>query len=195
MTSASALSTLADEEEAIRRVVESLEGTMEAKRERLEELGVYARYRTVFQGYVDLLSDPQAGGEALERALFLSWYDLAEPACFTGVLDLPADGRRTVLARLDSACAHGVIDDELRWTLAHYLGIVPFLFRDFGDFPRLTDFLRSVEGVTYLDAEVAPSQFDRRGLMGRYWNSLMASRDVLRGWFRSTESPRTTRGE
>ena len=63
----------------------------------LQSWGIYDEYREVHRAYAALIADPESGIEALKRALFLGWYDLGEPACLTGIFDLPAE----VLAMLE----------------------------------------------------------------------------------------------
>jgi len=171
----SVLSVLADQEEAILGVVGSLTGLMEKQHERLVELGVYAEYQAVFGGYLRLLSDPEAGAEALKRALFLSWYDLSEPACFTGVSELPSDGRYLVLEALNSAFARGAIDNDLPWMVPYYHHLTDFAFPNLNDHPVLARFLEDADPESYLRARLESRQFEGRGQMGRYWQSILSS--------------------
>ena len=52
----------------------------------LEAAGVFREYRDVHRRYTALA----LGGdlEALKRPLFLQWYALFEPACFTGLWEM-----------------------------------------------------------------------------------------------------------
>jgi len=171
----SALSSLADQEEAILRVVGSITDLMEERHERLVELGVYAEYRAVFGRYLRLLSDPKAGAEALKRALFLSWYDLSEPACFTGVFELPSDSRYLVLEALNSAFTRGAIDNELRWMVPYYYHLTDFAFPNLNDHPELARFLGRADPESYLRGGLESRQFEGRGQMGHYWQSILTS--------------------
>ena len=171
----SALSTIANQEEALLRIVGSLAGSMEQKHDSLVELGVYAQYRAIFGQYLRLLAEPEAAGEALKRAVFLSWYDLSEPACFTGLFELPSDGRYVVCGALNSAFAGGASDEELRWMVAYYYHLTESAFPGLSAHAELDLFLSRADPESYLVARFQQQQFEGRGQMGHYWRSILAS--------------------
>lgn len=87
------LEELAAAEAEIESIVTSIEGTIEEKDSQLRERGVYRRYAGVFSRYLAAFESHPGDLEPLKRAAFLAWYELTEPACFSGVADLPEDAR------------------------------------------------------------------------------------------------------
>jgi hypothetical protein len=79
-----------------------------------------SRFRSALAAY------SASAPEALKRAAFLVWYETAEPACLSGLRDLPEDAVHAALAGLDDAVAGSAVDAELAamlgyyWTLADY---------------------------------------------------------------------------
>ncbi|HEY9401268.1 MAG TPA: hypothetical protein VIQ24_01150, partial [Pyrinomonadaceae bacterium] len=61
--------------------VEQATGLMEEKHEQLLQSGVFGEYRKIYEEYVGLIESQAEGLEALKRAIFLHWYQLAEPSC------------------------------------------------------------------------------------------------------------------
>ncbi|HEY6559310.1 MAG TPA: hypothetical protein VI072_18625 [Polyangiaceae bacterium] len=170
------LSTLAEEEDALRGVVGSLTGPMEEKASHLAKLGVYDQYQGIFHRYVALLGDPSAGTEALKRALFLGWYNLSEPACFTG-LHLVDDGRQwiCVCEVADATIGRGNLDQELAWMLPYYYDLTDFAFAGLATQPNLAAFLGRADPDGYRTAPVEQHQLRHRGQMGHYWQSIFDS--------------------
>ena len=120
------LESLAEVEGKIGLVVSSLKGTMEQKAEYLKSAGIYRKYAQIFAQYLLLAAAPKPGIEALKRAVFLAWYEVAEPACFTGIADLPSDSRLAVVGLVEPVVTD--LDDEFRWMLAWYYLIADFAF-------------------------------------------------------------------
>jgi hypothetical protein len=118
---------------------------------------------------VRLLSRPGAAPEALKRAAFLVWYETAEPACFSGVRDLPGDAVRAALAGLDDAVADGAIDAELAAMLGYYWTLADYAFACGGPWPALGPALAVSDPDAWRADVPAPAEPWARGQMGAYW--------------------------
>ena len=107
------LDRLAGLEARLLEEVGRVTGLMEEKHARLEAAGVFRDYREVHREYARLAADGEA--EALKRALFLQWYALSEPACFTGVFEI-FNSAQTLVAR------------EVDGSLMLIVGSPPYIF-------------------------------------------------------------------
>jgi hypothetical protein len=167
------LAELATREEELFQRVLSATGLMEEKHEQLRTSGVYDAYRAIHCSYARLLDDPGSSVEALKRALFLGWYDLSEPACFTGVFELSGEVNREVLCVAEALLREGGLDLELEWTLPFYYSITDYYFTIHGDLPLLQAFFTEADSSLYQRVDTTPSQFRGRGQMGEYWLSVL----------------------
>jgi hypothetical protein len=165
------LESLAAREADLYAAVERAVGRMEEQERALAAGGVFAAYGAVLDGYVRLLAEP-AAPEALKRAAFLVWYEMAEPACFTGVRDLPEGAVLATLAALDGAAARGGIDPELAAMLGYYQTIADFAFTRGGPWPALAGALAASDPDDWRADVPAPAEPWARGQMGAYWASV-----------------------
>ena len=72
----------------------SLHGIMEKKAKVLIDSGIIDKYNQIHDQYLPLIKtspDPNERIEALKRTVFLNWYHLIEPSCFTGIGELNGD--------------------------------------------------------------------------------------------------------
>ena len=166
------LAELAAREEQLLANVHAASGLIEQRHAELEQDGTYAAYQRVHHAYTRLLGDSAAHLEALKRALFLSWYEQIEPACFTGLWDLDAADTRQILHDVEARLAGGTLDRELEWMLPWYYDIVDYLFERSG-LPLLQAFLTEADPLLWQRVGVTAEQFAERGQMGRYWSSLL----------------------
>ncbi len=165
------LNELGDREVGLLSIVESVTGYMKEKAKQLDQLGVYAGYRTVYSQYQALLADPACSLEALKRVVFLCWFSMSEPFMFTGLRDLPSDMPSVYpLLEQDRASAHP--DPELSWMLPWYYFITDFAFPDLDKAPHLASFLASADPHAYLSVPADERHMENRGQMGRYWESV-----------------------
>lgn len=173
-----ALASLASEEDQLATLAGSVSGLIDEKTALLAALGVFARYQRVFDQYVAMFDEASNRLEALKRAQFLAWYDLSEPACYSGV-SLRRDGEHLVLVgdAIDALIADGGCDDELAWMLPYYHYMTDHAFPGLESQPRLADFLRRGDPERYRAVPIAPDQFRGRGEMGAYWMSVFVSRE------------------
>jgi len=97
--------------------VAGVEGTMEGKTTALTELGEYIHLA-------------EAGDvEALKRAIFLQWFEVAEPPFLSGILDLDREAATRGMALVERLCAGGEIEDELAWMFPYYFLIAEWAFQ------------------------------------------------------------------
>lgn len=170
-----ALESLAEKETALYRVVEAQTGLIEEKVASLAALGVLRANEEILQAYLGLLPDPEAGLEALKRAVFLAWIGCLEPPALTGIRMSPQPVEAT-LASLGRAFEAGRVDSELRWMVLWYHHLADFFFTALDRYPRLRDHL-SRGGV---DANGPPAELrcghGERGQMSQYWKSIADSK-------------------
>ena len=161
------LAELATEEERLMAHVRSLTGSMEEKQAQLARDGVFDAYARVHTTYVDLA---MAGDmEALKRALFLQWYAVSEPGCFTGLWEMMPEAERCVLERVEQLVATDSLDSELVWMLPYYHSISDWYFDQQEGLPLLTEWLRERAHRGFPDGEVQNPALDGRGQMSEYW--------------------------
>ena len=166
------LDGIARREAEIFSVVEQATGDMEQKYAALAAAGVFDAYADVLARYVDQLDSSALGLEALKRAVFLVWYDLAEPGCFTGLRDLPEPQVRDVLNRLDAAVGRGLLDSEFEAMLGHYHTIADHAFTRSGSRPALERWLSASDPDAWRTQVPVPSDRWSRGQMSAYWTSV-----------------------
>jgi hypothetical protein len=167
------LAELAAAEAELEGVVTSIEGTIEEKDSLLREQGVYRRYAEIFSRYLAQFEANPGEFEPPKRAAFLAWYELTEPPCFSGVSDLPADARLSVVKLLERHVSN--LDSEFCWMLAYYFDIAPFAFPDFESHPGIRGVLESTDPEAWLTDPSAKDRMSGRGLMGEYWLSVFGS--------------------
>jgi hypothetical protein len=163
------LDALAGREAELYVAVERAVGLMEDQERALAAAGVFAAYGEVLRGYVRLLGRPGAAPEALKRAAFLVWYEVAEPACFSGVRDLPEDAVHAALAGLDAAAAGGAIDAELAAMLGYYWTLADYAFARGGPWSALGPALAASDPDAWRANVPAPTEPWARGQMSAYW--------------------------
>ena len=161
------LAELTEEEGRLRTQVGLVTGSMEEKQAQLERLGAFDDYARVHVAYADLA----AGGdvEALKRALFLQWYAVSEPSCFTGLSELEPEAERRVLERLDGLASDDGFDSELEWMLPYYHAITDFHFDSHKGLASLNRWLREHASTAFPERHVRNASLSGRGQMSDYW--------------------------
>ncbi len=156
--------------------VERVTGLMEEKDAQLRQNGVYEEYGKIYEAYVELLESESEGLEALKRAVFLMWYEQAEPSCFSGVSGLSEKARRKMFEALERRIEAGNLDFELKWMLPYYNEIAEWVFPKYTDLPYLQSFLALADSDLLEKARLKAEDFMNRGQMGDYWLSIIKSR-------------------
>jgi hypothetical protein len=155
--------------------VDSVTGLMEEKGVQLIENGVYSEYRRIYENYVVLIESENEGLEALKRAIFLKWYELAEPSCFTGLYELPENAARKAFEVLEHRIETAGLDFELHWMLPFYNEIAEWVFLPYSDLQNLQSYLAKAETNLIDKANLKAEDFENRGQMGDYWQSIIAT--------------------
>ena len=153
--------------------VDQATGLMEEKHEQLLQRGVFGEYRKIYEEYVDLIESQAEGLEALKRATFLHWYQMAEPSCFSGLYALPENASRRVLGALERKIESEAMDAELRWMLPYYHEIAEWAFSSYSGLPNLKAFLGKVDRELLQKVDLRVEDFLNRGQMGDYWVSII----------------------
>lgn len=168
------LAALGAWEDRLLRQLGRCRGSLEDRDGELTRSGLYAEYAALFGGYVDLAQaapQPEERLEALKRAVFLTWYEGAEPAPLSGLAELPELAVRRTLELLEERCRRSEMDYELGWMLPWYHAVAEHsLLR----LPGLRCLEREIGALDPAAWESArrPDAFLGRGAMGRYWFSL-----------------------
>lgn len=162
------LEDLAIAEQELLWEVESVNGLMEEKSAQLQQLSVYSKYAKIYQAYAELISQDGQNLEAIKRAVFLSWYQFAEPACFSGLLNLPEETTRFICEILERKIKNDELDLELEWMLPFYNAVLELPFTLYPQLTNLQSFL-STANCDLRQREIKPNNLSLRGQMGEYW--------------------------
>lgn len=146
---------------------------MEEKHAQLQDWGIFDEYRDIHRFYAALIIDPKSGLEALKRALFLGWYDLSEPACFTGIFNLSAEVNRYVLAAVEDKTRRGWPRPGDGMDAPLLLLNHRFFFDAQRDLPLLQAFFTEADTTLWQRVEHSAADFRGRGQMGDYWLSVL----------------------
>lgn len=108
---------LTNKENELLEKIEKVVGLMEDQNIMLEKEGIFDEYKKLFNEYVGLHKKDL---EALKRCLFLYWYALSEPTCYTGLSEFDNNQVEKVLNTLDQRLSQENSDYELEWMLGYY---------------------------------------------------------------------------
>ncbi len=168
-----ALSEATKIENGLLERVRSASGTMQEKTAQLDGDGTFSAYRALVDQYLDLASDATDGMEALKRAVFIAWFECAEPGCFSGIAGISSEQRSAVLRVLDEALLRCRLDSELEWMLPWYHFIADWAFPKLEEFPAIVQFLGTSNPHAWEHLGLRAEQFAGRGQMGAYWASVV----------------------
>ncbi|OWK70451.1 hypothetical protein [Pedobacter sp. AJM] len=169
---------LSDRELEIWDYAESQNGTMDFVTEKLSTEGIFEQYRNIHRSYLELylrIDNEAAKLEILKRLIFLNWYALVEPNCYTRIEDLDKETVSKSYSILNQYLINGKIDTEFRWMLYFYSSwdytILPF---SENKLEALTTFVKDVETSisSYPKNQLPKGVMDNRGQMGIYWISM-----------------------
>ena len=151
-------------------VVASVTGDMQQKYAQLQASGVFQEYNDVHAQYASMLAEPRFGQESLKRAIFIQWYNVAEPACFSGICGVNPEREEQVFSFLDTSQAGGLVDPELSIMLTWYYQATDFYFLRRKGIDSLNGFLQHRPGIA--PSGLLKRRFNNRGQMGHYWQGL-----------------------
>jgi len=157
--------------------------SMEQRDKYLEEQGFYQEWGGVFKEYAKLALKGDL--EALKRCVFFIWYEAAEPVPLHGIWGLDQTLSEKVLGRLNTMCAQGDLDTELRWMLPYYYSVCDFYLDRFSGLDDLLKVSRRNVKLWYKLAR--KSSFSDRGQLGDYWSAIsLQGPSLLRyRWYRA----------
>lgn len=169
------LDALSAQEKKLHDEAVSLIGTMEQKEQQLREMGVFDEYKTLHQQYLilfDQTTDPSIKLEALKRLIFLNWYALLEPSCFTGIGELDEATVFASFEMLNAYLLHDKLDHEFRWMLSYYSSW-NWILLEYAEpkLAELTAFVKSVDTAVSHFEQNQSEDMNNRGQMGMYWQS------------------------
>ena len=171
------IDTLSGNEFEVYNYTESLDGTMAGITEKLATEGIFEKYRNIHRNYLDLylrISDEEAKIEILKRLIFLNWYSLVEPSCYTGIEDLDRITVFESYSILNHYLVNGKIDIEFKWMLSYYSSW-DYTILEFSEnkLEALTKFVKKADTsiLSTPKNQLPKGTMDNRGLMGIYWIS------------------------
>lgn len=182
MTKENILQSLSDQENGLLKIVHSVEGSMEDMEQELKKAGVFATYSLIHSEYLNLVGDNSSleiKTEALKRGIFLNWYSVTEPICFTGLGDLNTKSVIGFYQLLENTLSNGILDDEFLWMLAYYSNWDYAILEMATDkMQKLASFVKSAarKSDDPLPNNLSIHHMEDRGLMGDYWRSVIESR-------------------
>ena len=130
--------------------------------------GIYEEWRFLFEQYTELA---KAGDmEALKRAIFLAWYEVAEPGTLSGLKDFPRKEVVSLMEYLNQQLVLGLRDNELKWMLPYYYMIAEWYIPENSNVSALVTY--SSENGSLFKSSLQKNSFGDRGLLGEYWCSI-----------------------
>lgn len=158
---------LANQEIELLNQVLELVGTIEEKNDKVVYFGYGDKYSKIHEEYSRLAKSEL---EALKRGLFIIWYALTEPSCYTGIVILNEEAEIRIIKVLDRQLKENITDYELGWMLDYYSNW-DFVFEKFSEFKYLQKRLKRKDKIELPD-QIDRKEMSQRGQMGKYWNSL-----------------------
>lgn len=168
------IDSLSIQELKLYNYTDSLKGTMDQMEKQLQARGIFDQYREIHKSYLDLFfntENEETKLEILKRLVFLNWYGIIEPSCFTGIQDLDSSIIFESYSILNEYLIDNKIDKEFKWMLSYYsswdFAILPFSENNLS---ALTKFVKEVD-TTILACpkkQLPKGTMDNRGQMGLY---------------------------
>lgn len=163
------------ENDLLNRVTE-YKGDMDLVIENMNNDKIFRIYSDIHREYV-LLATNEKNIEALKRAIFLQWYSVSEPSCFTGIRDLSEEAEKESLELLSQLITQNNIDNEFNSMLFHYKEINDIPFIKFKNFQIIKDYLKNIQQLNFTE-ELSSFSFNNRGQLGNYWQSILNKKMV-----------------
>ena len=163
---------LTEQENELLARINATKGSMDEKAKQLEDDGVFDSYREIHKGYASLA---MAGDiESLKRSLFIQWYAVSEPSCFTGIQEVDHDVEEVVFSIVENLIFNGHADEELKFMIAWYYQISSYYFDTFWPNSPIFKILSQFNQNHDYRIERFPlgEPLENRGQMGDYWMSI-----------------------
>lgn len=175
---------LSDREVEIWDYAESQNGTMDFVTEKLSAEGIFERYRNIHKSYLELyfrIDEETIKLEILKRLIFLNWYALIEPSCYTGIENLDNTTVSESYSILNQYLIDGKIDTEFKWMLSFYSSWdYTILAFSENKLEALTAFVKGVDSsiLSCPKNQLPKGTMDNRGQMGIYWISMSVEKKI-----------------
>ena len=133
---------------------------------------IIQRWRQTHAAYAELAGAQSTDSlEALKRALFIQWFEVAEPFFLTGILGLAPHSLTEVAGHIERALTDGG-DPELDEMLAWYGRIADHAFDPSSTGPLMLAALHRPSDLAWLTSDKQRDTYPSRGSMGEYFLSL-----------------------
>jgi hypothetical protein len=133
---------------------------------------IIERWQSIYKCYVAIARAGGAdAGEAFKRAMFIYWYEVAEPFFLTGILNLDANVSNDLLELLEVAMADGDAG-ELKEMIAWYYQTTDYRFDALPQGEKIKNYCSRGSNLKWLTSEAQRATYSTRGLMGQYFLSL-----------------------
>ncbi len=143
------------------------QGHIEQRDEFLKKNGIYDAWRKIYSNYVKLTK--KGSREALKRALFFAWYQLAEPFWLSGIGQLQDNETIIVVKTLELLLEQGIKDKELEYMLPYYMRVCDYYLERFYPLPNIEK--ASMKNIDNQKNPFETSHWHFRGKMGEYWGN------------------------
>lgn len=118
--------------------------------------------------YIKYTQPAQNGDiEALKRALFFAWYQLAEPHWLSEINELLENETLSIVTLLEELLGRHVKDEELEYMLPHYMSVCSYYLERFYPLPNIV--IASGKNSNGARSKAKDSHWVNRGQMGVYW--------------------------
>ncbi len=165
------LDRLDEKERSLLLQIRNLVGSIEEKSREIEIRGIFDDYKQVHSQYADLA---QENSEALKRGLFLQWYAFVEPPFLSGINGTNPQAERRIINIFNEKIIQNIVDFELHLMVSHYM-VWEFVFDRFETGPNLVRLFTNGLDNDYIIQYMKQSNFNHRGQMGIYWQSITSS--------------------
>ncbi len=159
------IETITTQENNLLKVIRQYKGNMESIMNNMHKDGIFEEYAIIHQKYISLYED-EINIEALKRAIFVQWYSLSEPSCFTGIKELNEDIEKQALNILKNLLEKNLLDSEFISMIVHYSRIMDLPFQE------LKVIIDNIPKQDPLQ-ELSNNIFNDRGQLGDYWKSII----------------------
>jgi hypothetical protein len=158
---------IGDEEIALQKRM-PVDGHIEHRDKYLADNGLYDEWRNIYKKYVALAQKGDL--EALKRALFFSWYQLAGQEWLSGIGKLPDDQTQIVVNLLEELLSKNMEDHEIALMLPYYMAVCDYYLERFYPLPHIQK--ASVSTADQGRPALVSDKWTHRGEMGKYWASV-----------------------
>lgn len=164
------IESITSQENNLLNLIHQYKGKMAAMTDEMQKDGIFQRYAIIHKAYVQTAIN-ENNVEALKRAIFIQWYSLSEPSCFSGIYELDENGEKQALDMLEKLVEEDKVDSEFESMLFHYNAVCDITFL------KNIKLKQSLDRISEQDSiqKLSKYSFENRGQMGEYWRSVIGS--------------------